>query len=95
MLEMGGRIGDENAEAEFVKQEEELDQDIKERDEFVDRLKQRDQDRTKQASVEDRSSMADSEAQRRRNLADNIEARNEVLPDLRERSTSTVPVEAT
>ncbi|KAJ1679937.1 hypothetical protein EV182_001018 [Spiromyces aspiralis] len=77
--------GDEDIENEYDRQERELEEDIRERDEFVERLKQKDKDRTKQL-VEDRSSKASSEAQARRNLADDQEARRKALPELRERS---------
>lgn len=39
--------------------------------------------------VEDRSSKAESETARRRNLADDAEARRKVLPEIRERSRQT------
>ncbi|GAN06519.1 adenosinetriphosphatase [Mucor ambiguus] len=60
-------------------------QDIKERDELAQRLKDKDKERTKKL-VEDRSAKEGSEAQKRRNLADDKKARQEALPELRTRS---------
>ncbi|KAJ1921966.1 hypothetical protein H4219_000313 [Mycoemilia scoparia] len=79
-----GAVADD-AEEEFAKEEEELDKDIQERKEFEERLKQKDKDKTKKL-VEDRSSIGESEAQKRRNLADDRDARRKVLPEMRERS---------
>ncbi|KAI8328088.1 P-loop containing nucleoside triphosphate hydrolase protein [Choanephora cucurbitarum] len=56
--------------------------DIQERDELAQRLKDKDKDRTKRV-VEDRSAKEGSEAYKRRNLADDKQARQEALPELR------------
>ncbi|RIA90734.1 P-loop containing nucleoside triphosphate hydrolase protein [Glomus cerebriforme] len=73
------------SEDEYEKEEKEKINDLKERDEFAKRLRQKDKERTKKL-VEDRSSKAESEAAKRRNLADDAESRRKVLPDIRERS---------
>ncbi|CAI2181811.1 2391_t:CDS:1 [Funneliformis geosporum] len=70
---------------EYEKEEKEKIKDLKERDEFAKRLRQKDKEKTKKL-VEDRSSKAESDAAKRRNLADDAEARRKVLPDIRERS---------
>ncbi len=62
--------------------------DLKERDEFSERMKRRDNDNTKNV-IEDRSSKrggATSDAAERRRLADDVNARNQAMPNLRERS---------
>ncbi|KAG0181537.1 hypothetical protein DFQ29_008001 [Apophysomyces sp. BC1021] len=59
--------------------------DIKERDELAERIKEKDKEKTKKM-VEDRSSKEGSEARKRRNLADDKDARQAALPSLRERS---------
>ncbi|RHZ81211.1 hypothetical protein Glove_123g207 [Diversispora epigaea] len=79
---------DTESEDEYVKEEEERAQDLKERDEFAIRMKKKDKERTKKV-VEDRSSKAGSETARRRNLADDADARRNVLPEIRERSRQT------
>ncbi|CAB4383540.1 unnamed protein product [Rhizophagus irregularis] len=73
------------SEDEYEKEEKEKIKDLKERDEFAKRLRQKDKEKTKNL-VEDRSSKAESETAKRRNLADDAEARKKVLPDIRERS---------
>ncbi|CAG8442898.1 18870_t:CDS:10 [Acaulospora morrowiae] len=73
------------SEDEYTKEEKERIQDLKERDEFAKRLRDKDKEKVKKL-VEDRSSKAESEAAKRRNLADDSEARKQVLPDIRERS---------
>lgn len=67
--------------------EEELERlrDIAERDALANRIKEKDMEKTKRM-VEDRSSKEGSEARKRRNLADDKDARREVLPSLRDRS---------
>ncbi|GAA5810590.1 hypothetical protein MFLAVUS_004013 [Mucor flavus] len=70
---------------EEAKAERERLQDLKERDELAQRLKNKDKDRTKKV-VEDRSAKEGSEAHKRRNLADDKEARMAALPELRTRS---------
>ncbi|KAJ2742957.1 hypothetical protein GGI20_004115 [Coemansia sp. BCRC 34301] len=65
--------------------ESEMDKDAKERDAFAERLKQKDKDHTKRM-VEDRSSANDAELQRRRDLANDHEARREALPEIRSRA---------
>ena len=59
--------------------------DKRERDEFAKRLNQRDDERARKI-VEDRSAKKDSEAAQRRALADDKEAREAALGDLRLRS---------
>jgi pre-mRNA-splicing factor ATP-dependent RNA helicase DHX16 len=59
--------------------------DRRERDEFNKRLKERDDERSRKI-VEDRSAKKDSEAAQRRALADDKEAREAALGDLRLRS---------
>jgi pre-mRNA-splicing factor ATP-dependent RNA helicase DHX16 len=61
------------------------ERDRRERDEFNKRLKQRDDERSRKI-VEDRSAKKDSEAAQRRALADDKEAREAALGDLRLRS---------
>jgi pre-mRNA-splicing factor ATP-dependent RNA helicase DHX16 len=73
------------SEDEYEKEQKEKIKDLKERDEFAKRLRQKDKEKTKKL-VEDRSSKAESEAAKRRNLADDSEARRKVLPNIRERS---------
>lgn len=72
-------------ETEEERVERERLQDMKERDELAERLKDKDKERTKKM-VEDRSSNKNSEARKRRNLADDKSARMDALPDLRDRS---------
>ncbi|KAK9722079.1 hypothetical protein K7432_002966 [Basidiobolus ranarum] len=72
-------------ETEFEKAEEERLRDLKERDEFSDRLKNKDHEKTKKL-IEDRSGKDETEAIKRRNLADDPEARKSALPNIRERS---------
>ncbi|CAG8480443.1 3773_t:CDS:10 [Cetraspora pellucida] len=80
--------GWEKSEDEYLKEENEKIQDIIERDEYAKRLREKDKERTKKL-VEDRSSKADSETAKRRNLANDAEARKKLLPDIRERSRQT------
>jgi pre-mRNA-splicing factor ATP-dependent RNA helicase DHX16 len=61
------------------------ERDRRERDEFNKRLKERDEERSRKI-VEDRSAKKDSEAAQRRALADDKEAREAALGDLRLRS---------
>ncbi|ORX52762.1 hypothetical protein DM01DRAFT_1055755 [Hesseltinella vesiculosa] len=70
-------------ETEEDRLERERLEDLRERDELAERLKNKDKERTK-AVVEDRSSNRDSEASRRRNLADDKDARRHALPGLRD-----------
>ncbi|KAJ2574415.1 hypothetical protein GGH95_003907, partial [Coemansia sp. RSA 1836] len=65
--------------------ESDMDKDAEERDAFAERLKQKDKDHTKKM-VEDRSSANDAELQRRRDLANDHEARQEALPEIRSRA---------
>jgi hypothetical protein len=66
--------------------EQERLQDLKERDDFAERLRLKDAEKTKKM-VEDRSSKAAvEEANRRRDLANNPEARLAAMPSIRERS---------
>ncbi|EEH49213.2 uncharacterized protein PADG_05292 [Paracoccidioides brasiliensis Pb18] len=71
---------DPEAKAERARQ-----RDLKERDEFAKRLAKKDESKSKKI-VEDRSSMKDSEAARRRALAEDAAARSAAMPDLRLRS---------
>ncbi|ORX91616.1 DUF1605-domain-containing protein [Basidiobolus meristosporus CBS 931.73] len=72
-------------ETEFQNAEEQRMQDLKERDEFAERLKNKDLEKTKKL-IEDRSGKNEAEAAKRRNLADDPEARKSALPNIRERS---------
>ncbi|KAJ2725240.1 hypothetical protein GGI07_001373 [Coemansia sp. Benny D115] len=65
--------------------EDQMDKDARERDEFAERLKQKDQEHTKNI-VQDRSSTKDSELQRRRDLANDQDARRAALPEIRDRA---------
>ncbi|KAJ1902145.1 hypothetical protein LPJ66_000234 [Kickxella alabastrina] len=73
--------GDINEESDS---EDHMNKDAKERDEFAERMKQKDQDNTKNI-IEDRSTK-DSKLQRRRDLANDHEARREALPEIRDRA---------
>ncbi|KAJ5088102.1 Pre-mRNA-splicing factor ATP-dependent RNA helicase-like protein cdc28 [Penicillium angulare] len=66
-----------------TKEEIDRQRDLRERDEFAKRLANKDDSRSKKI-VEDRT--RDGEAARRRELADNADARAQVMPDLRLRS---------
>ncbi|KAI9263728.1 P-loop containing nucleoside triphosphate hydrolase protein, partial [Sporodiniella umbellata] len=70
---------------EETREELERIKDIKERDELSQRLKDKDKSKTKK-TIEDRSAKEGSEAFKRRNLADDKEARQQALPELRIRS---------
>ncbi|ORY20219.1 P-loop containing nucleoside triphosphate hydrolase protein [Neocallimastix californiae] len=76
---------EEESEDEYLKEERERERDLRERDEFAERLKQKDLEKTKKL-VEDHSSKADSEAAKRRNIANDKELRKKALPSIRERS---------
>ncbi|KAI7905673.1 P-loop containing nucleoside triphosphate hydrolase protein [Cokeromyces recurvatus] len=76
---------EEDNDDEEARAERERLKDIQERDELAQRLKEKDKDRTKKL-VEDRSAKEGSEAYKRRNLADDKEARLAALPELRKRS---------
>ncbi|KAJ1805279.1 hypothetical protein LPJ77_004313, partial [Coemansia sp. RSA 2523] len=62
-----------------------MDQDAADRDAFAERLKQKDKDNTSKI-VEDRSTVNDSEQQLRRDLANDLDARREALPEIRDRA---------
>ncbi|KAJ1731311.1 hypothetical protein LPJ61_002595 [Coemansia biformis] len=62
-----------------------MDNDAAERDAFAERLKQKDKEQTKKL-VEDRSSANDPDQQLRRALANDLEARREALPEIRNRA---------
>ncbi|KAL0080848.1 P-loop containing nucleoside triphosphate hydrolase protein [Phycomyces blakesleeanus] len=83
------RKENENEEPEKGDEDEDIElerlRDIQERDALADRLKEKDKERTKKM-IEDRSSMLGSEAQKRRNLADDKSARMEALPSIRKRA---------
>jgi len=83
--ERDDRYEEEESEDEYLKEERERERDLKERDEFAERLKQKDLEKTKKL-VEDHSSKADSEAAKRRNIANDKELRKKALPSIRERS---------
>ncbi|KAJ3797001.1 pre-mRNA splicing factor [Lentinula aff. detonsa] len=75
----------EPEEGEEAKKERERLEDLKDRDAFAERVRERDKNRTKKV-VEDRSSKssgAAADAARRRQLADDSEARGLALPSLR------------
>jgi pre-mRNA-splicing factor ATP-dependent RNA helicase DHX16 len=73
--------------AEEEDEETKRARDMAERDAFAERVKQRDKEKTKRI-VEDRSSKsgAAQEAAERRRLADDADARNHAMPNLREHS---------
>ncbi|TCD65099.1 hypothetical protein EIP91_003073 [Steccherinum ochraceum] len=78
----------EPLEDEDERREKERLRDLEERDAFAERVKERDKERTKKV-VEDRSSKASgeaAEAARRRQLADDADARGRAMPNLREHS---------
>ncbi|CAG8557268.1 952_t:CDS:10, partial [Paraglomus occultum] len=75
----------EESEDEYEKAIKEDEQDEREREEFARRLRERDDAKTRKIA-EDRSAKPDSETARRRNLADDPDARKQVLPSIRERS---------
>ncbi|KAG5461397.1 MAG: hypothetical protein BJ554DRAFT_6418, partial [Olpidium bornovanus] len=78
---------DEGAEDEYERAERNREEDARERDEFAERLRERDLAATRtKLTVEDRSSKDDPESRRRRNLADDLDARRAALPEIRERS---------
>ncbi|KAI8051947.1 P-loop containing nucleoside triphosphate hydrolase protein [Syncephalis plumigaleata] len=72
-------------ETTLEREERERDADIEERDAFAERLRDRDKERTKRL-IEDRSSKADTESRKRRNLANDPEARRAAVEELRGRS---------
>ncbi|KAJ9116307.1 hypothetical protein QFC22_004747 [Naganishia vaughanmartiniae] len=72
-------------ETEEQRIERERLEDIAERDAFAERIKQKDAGNTKKLVV-DRSSKAAAEAAARRSLADDNEARQAAMPDIRGRS---------
>ncbi|KAL0960804.1 hypothetical protein HGRIS_005820 [Hohenbuehelia grisea] len=78
----------ESVEDEKARQERERLEDLRDRDAFADRVRERDKERTKKV-VEDHSSKnagAAADAARRRQLADDSEARSHALPSLRQHS---------
>lgn len=70
-------------ETEEERLERERLEDLAERDAFDERIRNKDKDRTKKL-VTDRTN--DAEAQKRAALADDAEARKEVMPEIRDRS---------
>ena len=69
-----------------TRKEREMERDLAERDEFARRLNLKDSEKTKKL-VEDRSSTKEGkEVARRRALAEDAQARQAAMPDLRERS---------
>ncbi|KAJ2529256.1 hypothetical protein GGH20_002305, partial [Coemansia sp. RSA 1937] len=74
------QTGDEVADTDV-----QMDQDAADRDAFAERLKQKDKDNTSKI-VEDRSTVNDSEQQLRRDLANDLDARREALPEIRDRA---------
>jgi pre-mRNA-splicing factor ATP-dependent RNA helicase DHX16 len=79
---------DMDIEDEATRREKERLEDLKDRDAFAERVRERDRERTKKV-VEDRSSKNSgdaAEAARRRQLADDSEARGQALPSLRQHS---------
>lgn len=88
------RRDDDRDDEELMNVEEEEDEetrrlrDLEERDAFAERVKQKDREKTKKI-VEDRSSKnsgAAAEAAERRRLADDADARQRAMPNLREHS---------
>ncbi len=70
---------------EELRAEKEMVRDQKDRDEFAQRLAKRDEERAKKV-LEDRSAAKDSVTAQRRALADDRQARDAAMPDLRIRS---------
>ncbi|KAJ2366443.1 hypothetical protein H4S01_002703, partial [Coemansia sp. RSA 2610] len=62
-----------------------MDKDAAERDAFAERLKEKDKEHTKNV-IEDRSTVNNPEQQLRRDLANDLEARREALPEIRNRA---------
>lgn len=85
MLEDAERQQPPADETEEERIERERLEDIAERDAFAERMKQKDAGNTKKLVV-DRSSKAAAEAAARRSLADDNEARQAAMPDIRGRS---------
>ncbi|KAJ3186910.1 hypothetical protein HDU85_006946 [Gaertneriomyces sp. JEL0708] len=83
--ELDKRRPTEDDDDEEARVERERERDLKERDEFAARLREKDKEKTKKL-VEDKSSKADAEVQKRRSLAENKDLQEEVMPDIRERS---------
>jgi pre-mRNA-splicing factor ATP-dependent RNA helicase DHX16 len=79
----------ETEEEAAARREQERKEDLRERDAFAERVRERDKEKTKKL-VEDRSSKRlkgeAAEAALRRELADDADARNRAMPNLRERS---------
>jgi len=71
---------------EYEKDEEQRLNDLKSRDEFAERLKEKDKEKTKKLAGEKANEKAEQEALKRRNLADDKQARKSILPDIKERS---------
>ncbi|KAJ2389116.1 hypothetical protein GGI23_005903, partial [Coemansia sp. RSA 2559] len=76
---------DDHPDAVDIGLDTQLDKDAEERDAFAERLKQKDNKNTKKI-VEDRSSANDPEFQRRRDLANDYDARRQALPEIRDRA---------
>ncbi|KAJ1938619.1 hypothetical protein FBU59_004385, partial [Linderina macrospora] len=81
-------VADEDVEEGYAENadensEDSTDRDAQERDEFAERLRQKDKERTKRI-VEDRST--DGEQKKRRDLANDQEARRKALPEIRDRA---------
>lgn len=74
----------EQEQDEFELAEIERAKDAKERDEFAARVLEKDKARTKKTIIEDKSSAADQESQKRKSLFNDQEAREKALPELRE-----------
>ncbi|RKP22578.1 hypothetical protein SYNPS1DRAFT_31814, partial [Syncephalis pseudoplumigaleata] len=72
-------------ETSLEREERERDKDIEERDAFAERLRDRDKQRTKRL-IEDRYVKHDTESRKRRNIANDPEARREAVAALRDRS---------
>ncbi|KAJ1797602.1 hypothetical protein LPJ59_003029, partial [Coemansia sp. RSA 2399] len=76
---------DDHPDAAGIDSDTQLDKDAEERDAFAERLKKKDNENTKKI-VEDRSSANDPEFQRRRDLANDYDARRQALPEIRDRA---------
>ena len=77
---------DEGSDDEYRELEKSRLEDLRDRDAYADRLKERDRERTKKLVGEKANEKAEAEALKRKNLADDKEARRVVLPDVKERS---------
>lgn len=70
---------------EYIKEQERL-KDLEEKKEFEERLKKKDEEKTNYKSVASSSKFLSADDRKRLQISDSLEARNQVLPELRELS---------